>query len=64
MKSTFREVPSNFYYLTFYCEEDSEADPIPPHSNSAKTYAETNDFILPRTLTEVIETNVASTNCD
>ena len=64
MTGIFREMPSNLYYLIFYCEEDSEADPIPSPSNSAKTYVETIDFDLPGTITEVIKTVVASTNCE
>ena len=62
MTSIFREVPSNFYYLIFYCEEDFEGDPIPPPSKIAKTYAETNGIELPRTLTEFPKTLSASTN--
>ena len=64
MTSNFREMPSNFFYLIFYREEDSEADPIPSPSNSAKTYAEMIDIDLPRTLSEVIKTIVASSNCE
>ena len=64
MTSIFREMPSNFYYLIFYCEEDSAADPVPSPSNRAKTYAETIDLDLPRTLSELIKTIVASTNCE
>ena len=56
MTSIFREVPSNYYYLIIYYEEDSEADPIAPLSKSAKTYAETKDFELQRT-SEVIKKN-------
>ena len=62
MTSIFREVPNNFYYLTFYCEEDFEADPTPPPSKIAKTYAETNGIELPRTLTEFFKTLSASRN--
>ena len=62
MTSIFREIPSNFYYLIFYCEEDFEGDPIPPPSKIAKTYAETNGIELPRTLTEFLKTISASTN--
>ena len=64
MTSIFREIPSNFYYWIFYCVKDSEADLIPSLSNSAKTYAKTNYFELPRTLSSYIKTIVASTNCE
>ena len=62
MTSILREVPNNFYYLIFYCEEDFERDPIPPPSKIAKTYAETNGIDLPRMLTELLTTLSASTN--
>ena len=64
MTSIFREMPSNFYYLITYSEEDSEADPILSASNSAKTYAKAIEFESPRTLSEVIKAIVASTNCE
>ena len=64
MTIIFRERPSNFYYLIFYYEEDSEADPIPSNPKNAKTFDETIDFELPRTLSEIVKTIVASTNCE
>ena len=64
MTSIFREVPSNFYYLIFYCEEDFEGDPLPLPSKTAKLYAETNEVELPGTLIEILTKLVASTNCD
>ena len=64
MTSIFREVPSNFYYLIFYCEEDFEGDPLPPPSKTAKIYAETIEVELPGTLNEFLTKLVASTNCD
>ena len=62
MTSIFREIPRNFYFMIFYCEEDFEEDPIPPPSKILKTYAETNGIELPRTLTEFLKTLSASTN--
>ena len=64
MTSIFREVPSNFYYLIVYCEEDFEGDPLPPPSKTAKIYAETNEVELPGTLNEFLTKLVASTKCD
>ena len=64
MTKIFREMPSNLFYTIIYSKEDSDADPIPSPSNSTQTYAKTIDFELPRTLSEVIKTIVASTNCE
>ena len=63
MTSIFREVPSNFYYLIFSCEEDFEGDTLPRPSKTAKVYAETYEVELPGTLKEFLKL-VASTNCD
>ena len=64
MTSIFREVPSNFYYLIFYCEENFEGDPLPPPSKTAKIYAETNEAELPEILNEFLRKLVASASCE
>ena len=64
MTSIVREIPSKFYYLIFYCEEDFEGDPLPPPSKTVKLYAETNEIEIPGTLNEFLTKLVASTNCD
>ena len=64
MTGIFREVPSNLYYLIFYCEGDFEGDPLRPSSKTAQIYAETNEVELPGTLIEFLTKLVASTNCE
>ena len=58
------EVPSNFYYPIFFCEEYFEGDPLPPPSKNAKIYGEMNEVALPGTLNEFLTKLVASTDCD
>ena len=64
MTSIFREVPSNFYYLVFYCEDNFEGDPLPLPSKAAKIYAETNEAKLSGALNEFLTKLVASTSCE
>ena len=64
MTSIFREVPSIFFHLIFYCEEDFEGDPLPPPSKTAKIYAKPNEVESLRTLDEFLTKLVASTNCE
>ena len=60
----FREVPRNFSDFIFYCEEDSGRNPILLSWNGVKAYTETNESESARTLSEVIKTLVAPTNCE
>ena len=64
MTSNFPEVPRNFYFLIFYCEEILEVDPPPSPSKTAKIYAETNEPELPGTLNEFLIKLIASTSCE